>query len=75
MSASPLESQPNAIDPDSGGDGGDDCQVASRIGSTKPRLFYGWYMVPVATMGMICTSPAQTYGVSAFKPYIQNRSA
>ncbi len=30
------------------------------------RLYYGWLMLPVATLGFIVTSPAQTYGVSLF---------
>lgn len=29
-------------------------------------FFYGWVMLPVATMAMVATAPGQTYGVSAF---------
>ncbi len=32
----------------------------------KNRIYYGWVMLPVATLGFIVTSPAQTYGVSLF---------
>jgi sugar phosphate permease len=34
-----------------------------------PRVFYGWAMVPVATLAMISTSPGQSFGVGVFKPY------
>jgi len=30
------------------------------------RVFYGWFMVPIATLGLIATAPAQTFGISAF---------
>jgi len=29
-------------------------------------FFYGWVMLPVAVLGQLCTSPGQTYGISAF---------
>ncbi len=38
---------------------------------TRPRIYYGWIMLPVATVALICTSPAQTFGVSVFNPYIR----
>lgn len=34
--------------------------------TSSPRLFYGWIMLPVAMLGLIATSPGQTYGVSVF---------
>ncbi|MCC5828913.1 MAG: MFS transporter [Phycisphaeraceae bacterium] len=36
--------------------------------SSPPRFYYGWVMLPIATLGMICTGPAQTFGISAFNP-------
>ena len=30
------------------------------------RIFYGWFMLPVAMLAVICSSPAQTYGVGVF---------
>ncbi|MDX1566133.1 MAG: MFS transporter, partial [Phycisphaeraceae bacterium] len=30
------------------------------------RFYYGWVMLPIATLAMIATSPAQTFGISAF---------
>jgi MFS family permease len=30
------------------------------------RFYYGWVMLPIATLAMICTSPAQTFGISTF---------
>jgi len=36
-----------------------------------PRLFYGWIMVPIATLAMICTSPGQTFGVGVFRSHIE----
>ncbi|MEX0884806.1 MAG: MFS transporter [Phycisphaeraceae bacterium] len=38
---------------------------------TRPRLYYGWIMLPVATVALICTSPGQTFGASAFNPYLR----
>ena len=31
-------------------------------------LFYGWVMLPVATIGMMCSSPGQSFSVAVFKP-------
>lgn len=30
------------------------------------RIYYGWVMLPIATVAVIATSPAQTFGISAF---------
>ncbi len=38
--------------------------------SSRIPFFYGWVMLPVATLAMIATSPGQTYGVSAFNESI-----
>lgn len=35
--------------------------IASRVG-----FFYGWVMIAVTMVTQVCTSPGQTYGVSAF---------
>ncbi len=37
----------------------------------RPRFYYGWVMAPIATIGMMCTAPAQTFGVSVFTPFIR----
>ena len=29
-------------------------------------FFYGWVMLPIAMLGVIATSPGQTYGISVF---------
>jgi MFS transporter, OFA family, oxalate/formate antiporter len=39
--------------------------LSSRIISRSP-VFYGWIIVVVSTLGMIMTSPGQTYAVSIF---------
>lgn len=39
--------------------------------ATRPRLFYGWIMVPIAMAGTIASSPAQTYGIAPFNPYFR----
>ena len=36
---------------------------------TKPRLFYGWVMLPLATMLMLATSPGQTFGIAFFNDH------
>lgn len=41
-------------------------RLAARI-----PFFYGWVMVPVAMMVQVCTSPGQTFGVSAFNPHLR----
>jgi OFA family oxalate/formate antiporter-like MFS transporter len=37
-----------------------------RGGQTTGRIFYGWYILPVAIMGVIVSSPGQTFGIAAF---------
>jgi len=34
--------------------------------STDKRFFYGWVMLPLVILGLIITSPGQTYGVMVF---------
>ncbi|HWG46171.1 MAG TPA: hypothetical protein VN688_25645 [Gemmataceae bacterium] len=34
--------------------------------SAEPRFYYGWVMLPVAVVGVIATSPGQTFGIAAF---------
>jgi MFS family permease len=36
--------------------------------SIRRPVFYGWVMLPIATLGAICSSPGQTYTVSVFNP-------
>jgi MFS family permease len=36
-------------------------------GASQRRLFYGWVMLPVATLGLICSAPGQSFGVQPFK--------
>ena len=39
--------------------------------SQKEGWFYGWLMLPLATLVMICTSPGQTFGVAYFNPHFR----
>jgi len=32
----------------------------------EPRLYYGWVMFPIATVGLIATGPGQTFSISTF---------
>ena len=34
-------------------------------------FFYGWIMLPVVMILLVCTSPGQTFGVAVFNPYIK----
>jgi MFS family permease len=34
--------------------------------ATRIPFFYGWVMLPIAVIGLIATSPGQTYGISVF---------
>jgi len=36
------------------------------VRNRDPRFFYGWAMLPLATMALIATAPGQTFGISAF---------
>ena len=44
--------------------------VSDRLARRLP-FFYGYVMIPVAMMVQICTSPGQTFAVSAFTPAIR----
>jgi MFS family permease len=37
----------------------------------KSEFFYGWLMIPLATLVMICSAPGQTYGFMRFNPSIR----
>lgn len=39
------------------------------------QMFYGWLMVPLATLVMICSAPGQTYGFMFFNPLIRESLA
>lgn len=39
------------------------------------QLFYGWLMIPLATLVMICSAPGQTYGFMFFNPLIRESLA
>jgi MFS family permease len=43
--------------------------------AAKPELFYGWIMIPLATLVMICSAPGQTYGFMRFNPSIRESLA
>lgn len=43
----------------------------SKTAEGGKRPFYGWIILPIATIGMVCTSPGQTYGVSPFNEYFR----
>ncbi|MBN1491328.1 MAG: MFS transporter, partial [Phycisphaerae bacterium] len=45
--------------------------LRSVASGTRPRFFYGWVMLPVATAGLIATSPAQTFGFAPFNPSLR----
>lgn len=36
------------------------------------RLYYGYVMLPIATVGLMATAPAQTFGVSTFNEPLRN---
>lgn len=44
----------------------------SPASETSPRLFYGWIMLGITTLGLMCTAPGQSFGVSVFRPFIQD---
>lgn len=37
----------------------------------KTEIFYGWLMIPLATLVMICSAPGQTYGFMRFNSSIR----
>ena len=41
----------------------------------ESQLFYGWLMIPLATLVMICSAPGQTYGFMFFNPLIRESLA
>lgn len=41
--------------------------------SERSPWFYGWIMLPIAMLGLMCTSPGQSFGVSVFRPYMQDQ--
>ena len=47
----------------------------SDVSSCPPRLrrvYYGWVMLPIATLAIIATSPAQTFGISVFNASLRS---
>lgn len=42
-------------------------------GAEQSPWFYGWLMLPIAMLGMMCTSPGQSFGVSVFRPYMEDQ--
>jgi MFS transporter, OFA family, oxalate/formate antiporter len=45
--------------------------TAPAVDDSKAKIFYGWLMVPLATLVMICSAPGQTYGFMRFNPSIR----
>lgn len=45
--------------------------AAPTVDAPKQELFYGWVMIPLATLVMICSAPGQTYGFMRFNPSIR----
>ena len=45
--------------------------IAPSADAPKKEFFYGWLMVPLATLVMICSAPGQTYGFMRFNPSIR----
>ena len=45
--------------------------VAPAADAKQGQFFYGWLMVPLATLVMICSAPGQTYGFMRFNPSIR----
>ena len=42
-----------------------------QLPETQPKFFYGWVMMPIAIVMMICTLPGQSAGVSVFNDAIR----
>lgn len=42
---------------------------------SRSGFYYGWLMVPLATMVMICSAPGQTYGFMFFNPFLRESLA
>jgi len=49
-------------------------RLSDRLARSLP-FYYGYLMVPVAVVAQICTSPGQTFAVSAFMPSIRETLA
>ena len=45
--------------------------AAPTVETQKKEIFYGWVMIPLATLVMICSAPGQTYGFMRFNPSIR----
>jgi MFS family permease len=45
--------------------------VSDRAAAKLP-FFYGWVIIPIAMLMQICTSPGQTFAVSAFTPSLRD---
>ncbi len=43
-----------------------DVDLSRDPGASDLPFFYGWVMLPIAMLGVICTSPGQTFGISVF---------
>lgn len=39
--------------------------------TASKSFFYGWLMLPLATLVMVCTAPGQTFGLTYFNPHFQ----
>jgi MFS family permease len=55
-------------------------RVVERVADAEPSpakdrsaggIFYGWLMVPLATLVMIASAPGQTYGFTFFNPWLR----
>ncbi|MCF8231122.1 MAG: MFS transporter [Bacteroidales bacterium] len=40
------------------------------INPAKSKIFYGWYMIGLGTLGVLMSVPGQTIGISAFTDYL-----
>jgi MFS family permease len=49
--------------------------VRERTAAAPGKLFYGWVMVPLATLVMVCSAPGQTYGFMFFNPWLRRSLA
>lgn len=49
--------------------GGDSVAAVQVVEPPEARIFYGWVMLPLATLLMLATSPGQTFGVAFFNTH------
>lgn len=49
----------------------DDEASSELVDLADGKLFYGWLMVPLATLVMIASAPGQTYGFTFFNPWLR----